>query len=177
MTSRLICITALALALAACKPTAPETAKPDAAATPTAEQPPAQPADPMASEGGPERPDLAMPERDKTPVDAKVVNVRLSNSGDTEKHTLGAPTEKFGPKDTVYAEVETSGSAKEYTIYAKWMTADGTVLADYGMRVDQPGTKRTVISLSKPDGWPSGKNSIELAVNGKTERTVTFEVQ
>jgi hypothetical protein len=173
--SRLLCITALAVALAACKPTAPETAEPEADPAVT-EQPAVQPADPLAREGGPERPDLAMPERDKTPVDAKVVNVRLSNSGDTEKHTLGAPTDKFGAKDTVYAEVETSGSAKEYTIYAKWMTADGTVLADYGMRVDQPGTKRTVISLSKPDGWPSGKNSIELAINGKTERTVTFEV-
>ena len=174
MTSRFFCITALALALAACKPTAPEQAQPDAA-KPTTEQPPAKPADPTAIDG-PERPDLSMPERDKTPVDAKVVNVRLSDTGDTEKHTLGAPVTKFDPKDTVYAEVETSGTSKEYTIYAKWMTADGTVLADYGMRVDQPGTKRTVISLSKPDGWPSGKNSIEIAINGKTERTETFEV-
>ena len=176
MTSRLLCLTALALALAACKPSAPDQAKTDAQPD-TAEQTPAAPATPPTNEVGPERPDLALPERDKTVVDAKVVNVRLSDSGDTEKNTLGAPKEKFGPKDTVYAEVETSGTAKEYTIYAKWMTATGDVLADYGMRVDQPGTKRTVISLSKPDGWPSGKNSIELAVNGKTERTVTFEVQ
>ena len=36
MTPRFFCITALALALAACKPTAPEQAKPDAA-KPTAE--------------------------------------------------------------------------------------------------------------------------------------------
>lgn len=174
MTYRLLCLTALAIALAACKPSAPDQAKPDAE-QPTA-QTPAEPAPPAANDMGPERPDLALPERDKTVVDAKVVNVRLSKEGDTEKHTLGAPTEKFGPTDTVYAEVETSGTAKEYTIYAKWMTADGTVLADYGMRVDQPGTKRTVISLSKPDGWPSGKNSIEIAINGKTERTVDFQV-
>jgi hypothetical protein len=173
--SRLLCLTALAVALVACKPTAPDKAQPTAD-QPAVEQPSALPADPAARDVGPERPDLALPERDKTPVDATVVNVRLSNSGDTEKHTLGAPTEKFGPKDTVYAEVETSGTAKEYTIYAKWMTADGTVLADYGMRVDQPGTKRTVISLSKPDGWPSGRNAIEIAINGKTERTVNFEV-
>ena len=175
MTARFLCLTALAIALAACKPSAPETAKPDANAP--AEQPTAeQPAKPAGPEVAPERPDLALPERDKTVVDAKVVNVRLSKEGDTEKHTLGAPTEKFGPTDTVYAEVETSGTAKEYTIYAKWMTATGDVLADYGMRVDQPGTKRTVISLSKPDGWPSGKNSIEIAINGKTERTVDFVV-
>jgi hypothetical protein len=174
VTARLLCLTALAIALAACKPSAPETAKPDANA-PEAQAPAEQPAQPSA-DVAPERPDLALPERDKTVVDATVVNVRLSKEGDTEKHTLGAPTDKFGPTDTVYAEVETSGTAKEYTLYAKWMTADGTVLADYGMKVDQPGTKRTVISLSKPDGWPSGKNSIELAINGKTERTVDFVV-
>jgi hypothetical protein len=42
--------------------------------------------------------------------------------------------------------------------------------------VNNPGTQRTVIRLSEPDGWPKGKNSIELAINGKTERTVTLEV-
>lgn len=176
MTPRFYCVAALAILLAACQPSkAPETAKPDEAQAPKPDV--AAPADPMATrDDGPVRPDLAMPQRDTTPVDAKVVNVRLSDEGNTETHTLGMPTTRFDPKDTVYAEVETSSTAKEYTIYAKWMTADGTVLADYGMRVDQPGTQRTVISLSKPDGWPQGKNSIEIAINGKTERTVTFEV-
>jgi hypothetical protein len=164
------------MTLAACQPSkAPDAAKPDTAQTPA--EPATAPPDPAAArDDGPGRPDLAMPQRDTTPVDTKVVNVRLSDQGNTETHTLGMPTTKFDPKDTVYAEIETSGTAKAYTIYAKWMTADGTVLADYGMRVEQPGTKRTVISLSKPDGWPQGKNSIEIAINGKTERTETFEV-
>jgi len=165
------------LILAACQPSqAPDKAKSDEtkpAVAPVA----TAPAEPQADrEGVPGRPDLAMPQRDTTPVDAKVVNIRLSDQGDSEKHTLGSPTTRFEPKDTVYAEIETSGSAAAYTIYAKWLTADGTVLADYGMRVDQPGTKRTVISLSKPDGWPKGTHSIEIAINGETERTVTFEV-
>ena len=57
------------------------------------------------------------------------------------------------------------------------VTGNGTVLADYGMRVTEAGSSRTVISLSKPDGWPQGTHSIEIAINGQAERTVTFEVQ
>jgi hypothetical protein len=34
-----------------------------------------------------------------------------------------------------------------------------------------------VISLSKPDGWPAGRNKVELAINGQVQRTVTFDVQ
>lgn len=122
-------------------------------------------------------PGAGVPKRDTTPVDTKVAEVTLSSKGDTEKQTLGMPAATFGPKDTVYAEVQTSGTAAAYTLYAKWIASDGTVLADYGMRINEAGLKRTIISLSKPDGWPQGENKIELAVNGKLERTVTFMVR
>jgi hypothetical protein len=115
--------------------------------------------------------------RDTTEVDASVVSVRLSNQGDTEANFVGPAMTRFAPEDTVYAEVETTGTADSYTVYAKWTASDGSVLADYGIHVGQRGMQRTVLSLSKPDGWSSGKNKIELAINGEIERTVNFEVQ
>ncbi|MGV8932025.1 MAG: hypothetical protein ACOH1R_07955 [Luteimonas sp.] len=51
------------------------------------------------------------------------------------------------------------------------------MLADYGIKINKAGLKRTVISLSKPGGWPLGQNKIELAINGKALRTVTFETK
>jgi len=171
-------MTALAMLLVACQPSqAPEQAKlgeagkappPAAALLPNA---------PTDRTGIPGRPDLAMPQRDTTPVDTKVVNVRLSDQGDTESQALGMPATRFHPQDTVYAEIETNGTSADYTIYAKWVAADGTVLSDYGMKVDQSGTVRTVISLSKPDGWSVGENRIELAINGRNQRAVAFNVQ
>jgi hypothetical protein len=165
----------LLLALCACKPSqdpaAPAAEAPATAPTATAPAP--------ADAGRPDAPgfpDAAQPARDTTAVDADVVGVRLSNQGDTEKHTLGAPTTSFGSTDTVYAEVETNGTAGEYTLYAKWFAPDGTELADYGMRINEAGPKRTVISLSKPDGWASGQGKIEIAINGELEETVTFDV-
>lgn len=117
-----------------------------------------------------------MHKRDTTPVDTKVVAVTLSNKGDTEENTIGAPSMSFAPRDTVYAEIESQGTADEYTIYAKWVGADGAELADYGIKVNEGGLKRTVISLSKPDGWAPGKNRIELAINGNPTVTEVFQV-
>ena len=125
---------------------------------------------------GPERPQFSQPVRDTTPVDARVVGVTLSNHGDTEDHTIGMPSETFDPKDTVYAEIESTGSAGEYTLYATWVGTDGSVLSDYGVRVSEAGMERTVLSLSKPDGWASGTYQIRIAINGQEQETATFEV-
>jgi hypothetical protein len=165
----------LAIALTACQ-RAPQTtelpAAPAGAPAPAAQGPTRPGPDAPAN-----LPDMAQPKRDTTPVDAHIVNVRLSKQGDTEQNTLGAPAASFAPTDTVFAEVETSSTAGAYTLYAKWLAPDGTVLSDYGMHINEAGPKRTVISLSKPDGWAPGQGRIELAINGKTERTVPFPVQ
>lgn len=169
--------TLIAALLLGCQPSQPESAADTSeSSTPT----PAQETRPAPAPGMEERmPDLAaeMPARDTTPVDTTIDAVTLSAEGDTEENTLGAPSSTFGPRDSVYAEIRSNGTASEYTIYAKWIGADGNVLADYGIRVNEAGPKRTVISLSKPDGWPQGENRIELAINGKVLRTETFRVQ
>ena len=175
--SRLGAATLITALMLGCQPSQPETATDTS--DPTAPTPP-QETRPAAPMGIDERmPDLAAetPARDTTPVDTTIDAVRLSAEGDTEENTLGAPTSTFGPRDSVYAEIQSNGTANEYTIYAKWIGADGNVLADYGIRINEAGPKRTVISLSKPDGWAPGENRIELAINGRVLRTETFRVQ
>jgi hypothetical protein len=176
MTNHLFTAALLATLLAACDRTPqPGQAKRDTATT--APELGRNPKAPLPSpEGRPRRPDVTIPQRDVAPVDAKVVAVRLSDQGDTEKQTLGMPTSQFGPKDTIFAEIETTGTASGYTIYAKWAAPDGTVLSDYGMKVNEAGLKRTVISLSKPDGWQSGTNTLEIAINGEKQQVATFRV-
>jgi hypothetical protein len=165
--------------LLACQPSPPATDTTDTATTPPPEQTQAAVPPPADAAGGDRllAPTAEMPERDTTVVDTAIDAVTLSSEGDTEQNTLGAPATRFGPQDSVYAEIRSTGTASAYTIYAKWTGADGEVLADYGIKVNEAGPKRTVISLSKPDGWPAGRNKIELAINGKLQRTVTFDVQ
>ncbi|WP_141400873.1 hypothetical protein [Pseudoxanthomonas wuyuanensis] len=114
--------------------------------------------------------------RDNRQVDARITEVSLSNIGDTQSGVIGGKRNRFAPNDVVYAKVETQARNGAYTLYAKWIASDGTILADYGTLVEQPGRQATVISLSKPDGWPSGLNRIELAINGQAAHTTAFEV-
>ena len=175
MIIRFCCLALLAFALTACQ-RAPQT--PDSPAAPAVTPPP--PAAQAPARPGPDAssnlPDMAQPKRDITPVDAHLVNVRLSKQGDTEQNTLGSPATTFAHTDTVYAEVETSGTAGAYTLYAKWLAPDGTVLSDYACASTRP-VPSARCRLSKPDGWAPGQGRIELAINGEIERAVPFQVQ
>jgi len=178
MMIRTCCLVLLSAALIACQRSQSAPEEPGSAPEAAVVAPPA------AGEAGSRRPrlgagpgEIAMSERDTASVDARIIDVRLSKVGDTEANAIGMPASDFSPQDTVYAEVQTTGTTSGYSLYAKWLAPDGTVLADYGMRINEAGPKRTVISLSKPDGWNKGQGRIELAINGKTERIVSFAVQ
>jgi hypothetical protein len=173
---RVVAVALITAMLLGCQPSHPPSDGARAEATSTPKRTPATLPPPAAEDRMHDALD-AMPKRDATPVDTVIDAVILSADGDTEHNTLGAPTTRFGPTDSVYAEIRSNGTASSYTIYAKWTGANGEVLADYGIKVNEAGPNRTVISLSKPDGWPAGQNKIELAINGKTLRTVTFDVQ
>lgn len=176
-TSRTILLL-LAVLLASCRqPQAPDKA---------ASENGAQPAAPASTEGRvdgatkarkPGQPDFELNARDATATDATIVQVRLSNQGNPERNLIGAETRQFLPNETVYASVETTARQGGYTLYAKWIANDGSILSEYGTRVAEAGAQRTVISLSKPDGWASGDYRIELAINSQGGREVSFAVQ
>jgi hypothetical protein len=170
----------LMLLLSACQDRQPaaqpqEQAPPAEAAGPEAADP-AAPAQALRDEAGLLR-EPELPARDTSPVDARIEATTLSNQGDPETGSIGPATTVFGPQDTVYVQVHTKGSAPEYTLYAKWLSPDGEVLSDYGMRVAQGVDSRTVISLSKPDGLLPGENRIEIAINGQPPRVLTYQVR
>ena len=121
-------------------------------------------------------PEPAVQLRNTAVVDSRIVDVRLSDQGDPDQGLIGAAKARFNPLDTVYVAVETDGSAKEYTLYAKWLEGEGEVLSEYGVTVDQPGRQRRVLSLSKPDGWHPGRHAVEVTINDGDTRTADFEV-
>ena len=170
----------LAVLSTACSPSSSSSEPPESEAErlPTTDAVQEAPGTPMMSKAAkaPGQPDFALDARDTTPVSASIVGARLSSQGDAEKNIIGAETRRFLPADTVYVQVETRGTGKPYTLYAKWISSNGTVLADYGTLISDPGVQRTVISLSKPDGWSSGRNRLELAINAQKPQVVFFEV-
>ena len=153
---------------------APATATAPADVSPAAKPPVAEPGKP----GGPGMlPDMA-PKivLDTTPVDTQITDVKLSDNAD-EKKLTGMMTSQFKPTDGVFMSIRTEGTAAKYTLSSKWLTPTGDTLTEYSQALTAGGVNDTIFSLSKPDGWAPGEYKVELSINGKLLKTVTFNVR
>lgn len=142
------------LAVAGCKKKAD-----DAATTPAPASEPATPA-PM--------------EPAATPSPMMVTTVDLGNAVGNDNR-VAAPMTTFAASDTIHASVGTDGGAAG-TLTAKWSYEDGQVVDSTDKSV-AAGPQITEFSISKPDGWPTGKYKLEVMMDGTVVQSREFEVR
>jgi hypothetical protein len=90
---------------------------------------------------------------------------------------VASPTTTFGPKDTIYASVATTGSAPSKTLTAKWTYQDGQTVKQDSSTIAPTGPAATEFHLAKKTAWPAGKYKVEIAVDGAPATTKDFEVK
>lgn len=90
---------------------------------------------------------------------------------------VASPATSFGPKDTIYASVATTGSAPSKTISAKWTFQDGQTVKQQSDTIAPTGPAATEFHIAKKGGWPAGKYKVEIAVDGAPATTKDFEVK
>jgi hypothetical protein len=144
------------LALAGCKKAA------DTAAT----------TPPPASEPAPTTPAPAEPA--PAPAALAVTTVDLGNAVGADNR-VAAPMTSFAKTDTIHASVATDGGAAG-NLTAKWSFQDGQVVDTQDKSV-AAGPQVTDFSISKPDGWPAGKYTLEISNGGMVAQTREFEVK
>ena len=105
----------------------------------------------------------------------KVTDVALGRSVGTDK-AIADRTDNFKPNDTIYASVETNGTAPNATLRAKWTFQDGQVVDESTRAIAPNARERTEFHISKPDGWPAGKYKVEVFLNDQPADSKTFEV-
>jgi hypothetical protein len=106
----------------------------------------------------------------------RVTDVTLGRSVGGDKAVTDR-TDTFKPNDTIYASVATEGSAASATLRAKWSFEDGQ-LVDESTRTIAPGNReRTEFHISKPNGWPAGKYTIEVFLNDQSADKKSFDVR
>lgn len=86
------------------------------------------------------------------------------------------PTSDFGPNDTIYVSVETSGFADSTTLAARWTYEDGQEVDRTETTIAHSGTERTELHVSSPGGWPPGDYQVEILLDGRSVETLDFEV-
>ena len=168
--NRLIIAMAGALVLAACGNQAPPPPPPPKPA-PTAPAPTPPPATTPAE----------TPAATPAPATAGTTftSVELGNGVNASGNALsGAPMTTFGAKDTIYALVATnSGSATPAKISARWTFGGSTLVNESTRDVAATGNSVTEFHISKPDGWPAGKYSVAISIDGKPVGSKDFEVK
>ncbi len=94
---------------------------------------------------------------------------------------VALPTDAFGPRDTIFASVETAGTAEKASLRAHWTFngARGPVEVHRHVldlvKVTAPAVHE--FHLAKPTDWPKGTYQIEVYVDGASAAKRGFTVQ
>jgi len=113
------------------------------------------------------------------PAPVSVTAVNLGKAVDADKK-VSAPTEAFGPKDTIYASVETAG-AGHAKLRALWSFVKGEKTAkvdETTIELDATGPTTNEFHIAKPSGWPKGDYRVEIFLGDAAApaMTKTFKV-
>jgi hypothetical protein len=127
---------------------------------------------PPASEPAPTTP--APTEPAPAPAALAVTTVDLGNAVGADNR-VAAPMTSFAKTDTIHASVATDGGTAG-NLTAKWSFQDGQVVDTQDKSV-AAGPQVTDFSISKPDGWPAGKYTLEISNGGMVAQTREFEVK
>jgi len=109
-----------------------------------------------------------------TPV--QVTDVKLGRALGPDKR-LTDETDEFRPADVIYAVVKTRGTGPNTALQARWTYQDGQVVDESSRNISAAGDDVTEFHISKPSGWPKGKYTLQVLLNGAPVESEEFQVK
>lgn len=108
-------------------------------------------------------------------VPFKVVSVDLGKQIGADKKVT-EPVAAFAPTDTFYASVASEGAAPKVELKARWTFEDGQLVDESTQTIAPTGPAVTEFHVAKPSGWPTGKYTLAISVDGTVVATKEFSV-
>ena len=105
----------------------------------------------------------------------QVADVTIGRGVSADKHVANQ-SDTFAARDTIYASIHTTGSAPNTNLTARWTFQDGQVVDERTETISPSGDAYTEFHISKPSGWPAGKYTLHVLVNGQETQTKDFTV-
>jgi hypothetical protein len=106
----------------------------------------------------------------------RVTDVTLGRTVGGDR-TITDQADTFRPNDTIHASVATEGSAANATLRARWTYEGGQVVNESTESIAPTGRAATAFHISKPDGWPAGKYTLQVYLNDQLAETKNFTVR
>lgn len=110
------------------------------------------------------------------PATVQVADVKVGKGIGADKHVANE-ADTFAPRDTVFASVHTTGTAQGVQIVGRWTFQDGQVVDERTESISPTGDAYTEFHIAKPSGWPAGKYTLHVLVNGQEVQTKDFTVK
>ncbi|MEO8139358.1 MAG: hypothetical protein ABI742_06920 [Gemmatimonadota bacterium] len=109
-----------------------------------------------------------------------VASVEVGKAIDATKALTGATT-TFGPKDTIYVSIGTTGVGNDAVVAAKWsfVKKDGslTTVNESSQTITTTGPSSTEFHITKATPWPKGKYRVEVTLGGAAAGSKDFDIQ
>ena len=106
----------------------------------------------------------------------QVADVSLGRSVSADKR-VADQTDAFATHDTIFASVHTTGSTQNTNLAARWIYQDGQVVNESTETISPAGDAYTEFHIFKPSGWPAGKYTLHVLVNGQDVQAKDFTVR
>jgi hypothetical protein len=86
-------------------------------------------------------------------------------------------TDDFAPTDTIYASIHTKGGSAPAQVMARWTFQDGKIVHEETQSVAGGVEADTEFHIVKAGGWPKGKYTVHILVDGVEVRTKDVTVK
>ena len=110
---------------------------------------------------------------------ASITGVTLGSDVDASGRVIESQSQ-FSPNQSITASVGTATSDPAATVAgslaARWLFEDGQVVSADTLSFSFAGQGVTNFQISKPDGWPVGRYTLEISLDGKKVETREFTV-
>jgi hypothetical protein len=110
------------------------------------------------------------------PAAFSVIDIDMGRHIDADKK-ISDKTDDFAPTDTIYASIHTSGAATNRTVVGRWTFQDGQTVDEHSQTISPTSDAYTEFHVMKPSGWPKGKYTIHVLVDGAEVRTKDVTVK
>jgi hypothetical protein len=110
------------------------------------------------------------------PAAVQVADVKVGNKVDANKQVSNA-TDTFTPRDTIFASVHTTGTAQNAQVVARWTFQDGQTVSERTESISPTGDAYTEFHIEKASGWPAGKYTLHVLLNGQEVQTKDVTVK
>lgn len=112
---------------------------------------------------------------DTTNHTVAVADVALGRHVDAGKRVSDA-TSEFAPNDTVFASVHTTGD-RSMKLTARWTYQGDQFIDEHSETISPRGDAYTEFHIVKPSGWPTGKYTLHVLLDGAAAQTKDFTVK